>query len=281
MSLQKINENTFVTGGGYERFTIMKNIAWISNWLKVSIFAAFGVLFSANSLWAQSSGPSLLIGPIVGYNGVTYNTNAFGPPNSLPEFDNIINGIGGAQYAGISVIWPILKMNQNFFVVEALYDSKSASFTSDANYTSFKPGTLSHASLSASLTYLFLNLGYKHNFFRDSVLPTGFGIQLCVSLGKTITSKFTTVVLDTENFSTGSTGPVQNGSSVTNIDGINAFQFDLRFELTYDIPLAQRWILTPSVGYDSHFTKVDSTSRNWWASSAYGAIALRYAIGSF
>jgi len=259
----------------------MKNIAWISNLVRVLVFAGFGLLASSTSLLAQSSGPSFFVGPIVGHNGVAYNTNVFGPPNSLPGFENTQNGTGGTQFAGVSAMFPLSTRFNNFFVVEVIYDSKSAPFTQMTRGTSYQIWTISGESMSASLDYLLLNVGYKHNFFADSVMPSGLGVQLCASLGKTIRSKFTTVITDTENLSNGGSGPIQNGTSVTNIDGINAFRLAIRFDLTYDIPFFSRLILTPSVGFDKPITKVDNTSRNWWASSVYGAIALRYAIGSF
>jgi hypothetical protein len=256
----------------------MKNITWNSNWLKISIFVGFGVLFSASSLCAQSSGPSFFIGPIVGYNGVAYTTGAFGPPNSLPGFENIENGAGGTQFVGVSALIPFFNGYQNFFVVEVIYDSKSAAFTTVSG-TSFSPGILSFGSYSATLDYFLLNLGIKHNFFQDSATPSGLGIQICASLGKIIASRFTTVINDTENINA-RFGPVQNGTSVSNIDGINAFRLAIRFDLTYDIPLFTRMILTPSVGYDAPLTKVDNTDRDWTARSLYGAIALRYAFGA-
>ena len=67
---------------------------------------------------------------------------------------------------------------------------------------------------------------------------------------------------------------------IVNIPNALALRFALRPELTYDLPLTSRLILTPSIGYDAPLTSVD-IDQNWKASSAYGAIALRYAIGSF
>jgi hypothetical protein len=255
----------------------MKNIAWISNGVKVSIFAVFGMLFTASNVSAQSSGPCFFIGPIAGYNGVAYNTGAFGPPNSLPGFENIENGAGGTQFIGVSALIPFFKGYQNFFVVEALYDSKSAPF-STISATSYSPGTLTGVAFSASLDYLELNMGLKHNFFEDSLTPSGFGIQLCASLGKTLNSTFTTTRLDTITMTYVKPGPLPPETTVSNIDGINQIRIAIRTELTYDIPLFTRLILTPSVGYDSPLTKVDNTDRDWWARSAYGAIALRYAL---
>jgi hypothetical protein len=264
-----MNENIFVTGEGYERFTIMKNIVWISNGLKISVLAAFSVLVSASSIWAQSSGPRILIGPIGGYNNVAYNTDVFPILNSEPSYYEVENGTGHGFFFGLSCNLPLDTGLHNFFVLEALYDSKPGDFT---NLNGSRVGSDSSYFLSASLSYLLINVGYKFNFWSGA-MPKGLGVQLCLSVGIKTSSIFDKTITTTGASPTSYVYP----SSITSA---SVLRLALRPELSYDIPFATRWLLTPSIGYDAPLTKVDA-AENWRANSLYGAIALRYAIGSF
>jgi hypothetical protein len=271
----KIIENIFVTGGGSARFNYMEHYSRCWNWLIIPFFAAFLLMFIASSLWAQdSSKVKFLIGPVVGYNGVAYNTSEFTPPESNPDFDVVQNGNAGTQFFGISAQIPVISGMDKFLIIEGLYDSKSADFNSFG---------LVHGdsliNLSASLSYVLLNVGFKYNFFDTSLntMPNGLGIQACASFGYAFNHQFNTV-FDSVDSHLNTTGKSQN--IVSNIEGINQIRIAIRTELTYDIPIGSRLEVTPSVGYDAPLTKVDNTQRNWWASSEYGAIALRYAFGS-
>lgn len=241
------------------------------------IFWTFVIAIFSKPVIAQSES-GIFIGPIGAYNGVEYLTNAFGPPGSLPGFEMFENGSGGTWTEGISAIIPLFTHFQHFIVLEVAYDSKSARFASMVNGTSYKIGTISFLRMTPTLDYLLLNIGYKFNFSQDSLSPNGFGVTGCISVGKTLASKFTTAIYDTENIYSGSSGPIQNGTTVTNIDGVYRYRLAIRGELSYDVPIASRWLLTPFVGDEFPLTKVDRTNRNWIAKSVYAGMALRYRI---
>ncbi|SRR5581483_6797676 len=240
-------------------------------------FLQVGATIFSSKTNAQSA-HGIFIGPFTDYNSVVYRTNLFGPPNSLPGFEMFENGSGSSWTEGVSALFPLFGNFQNFFVLEAAYDSKSANLTGIDLGTSYKIGTISFLRMAPTLGYVLLNIGYKFNFSQDSLFPKGFGVTSCVSIGKTLVSKFTTVIHDTENIYSGASGPIQNGTSVTNIDGIYGYRLAIRFELSYDVPIVSPWLITPDVGYEYPFTKVDNTNRNWSVSSLYIAIAVRYQI---
>lgn len=227
-----------------------------------------------------SARPRFLIGAIAGYNGVAYNSSAFGAPGTVPGFENFENGSAGTQFIGMSALFPLLAGNQLFLVTELAFDDNSASFSSMSG-TSFKTGTFSYDAIFTDLDYALLNIGVKFNLFRvigsDSTLPTGLGLQTCASLGKTTASTFSSTIYKTWDTS-GRILANAPETTLTQIDGIQAFRFAIRLEVTWDLPVFSRWIITPYVGADVPLTRVDNTTRNWYDRTAYFALALRYCV---
>ena len=237
--------------------------------LKVLGFFVVVVALASPSLsYAQdSSSVKFLIGPIGGFNIISYNTNVFPTLSSEPSNFIAQDGSGIASFFGISSEIPLSSDMHDFLVLEASYDSKSSGFV-----TYNGPFSDTSTALSASLKYILVNIGFKYNIMAG-VAPTGIGVQLCASAGFLTSGYFNRMLTIAP-----STNVVTNQVP---IDGANSIRFAIRGELTYDILLTSLFVLTPSVGYDNPFTKVDNTDRNWMAFSLYGAIALRYAIGSF
>jgi hypothetical protein len=125
-----------------------------------------------------------------------------------------------------------------------------------------------------------MNIGFKYNMVFNE-MPSMFGLQASLSFGWAINHTFITrydsVVFNNSSLYLDTINP---HSAISNINGLNKIRIAFRPELTYDIPFLSRWILTPYAGADIPLTKVDNTSRNWTVTSAYVAIALRFAIGS-
>ena len=245
----------------------------------MAVFSAFCVLFTVSTLWAQdSSKVKFLIGPIAGYGSVAYNTNEFPALPSRPTFFIEENGWAPSHFFGISAQIPVISGMDKFLILEAVYDSKSANFSSGAGMAND-----SLINLSASLSYVLLNVGFKYNFFDTSAIttPKGFGIQAMVSFGWAITHTFTTYYDSVVWVNTNTYPPFYTTnphSTVSNIDGLNQIRIALRTDLTYDIPISSSWLLTPYAGFDIPLTKVDNTSRDWTASSVYVALALRFQV---
>jgi len=245
--------------------------------LRIALFSAFCLLFTSSITLAQTSQPMVLFGVEGGINFVAYQSAYFTPPTADPnEFSTLGSGSGLDQFVGISSEISLSSANQNFMLFEAIFDSKSGNFgtANSGNATS-----VFDAKLSASLTYLVFDLGFKHNFISGPI-PSGLGVQLCASFGMLLTSKFNESMT---TLTTTNSGVAQSGTkaSIVPINGIRSYRIALRPELCDDIPFASKWILTPSVGYDAPLTQVDNTNRNWTARSVYAALALRYVIGSF
>lgn len=220
-----------------------------------------------------------LIGPVGGINLVTYSTSAFPILESEPQCFQAQNGSDVAPFGGLTAAIPIGQGMQNFIIAEAIYDSKSSKFTSvNENRTDVQtkvdgnvgPGNVS-TSLTADVAYLLLNAGYKYNFV-EGPSPVGPGVQLVASVGMKIQNKLNETV--TVSAVTGS-ATVTNSSDNADAEGI---RIALRGQFTYDIPLTLTWIATPTVGYDLALSKVDKSSRDWKASSAFGGVAIRYLI---
>ena len=272
----KIIENIFVTGGGSARFNYMEHYSRCWNWLIIPFFAAFLLMFIASSLWAQdSSKVKFLIGPVVGYSGVGYSTSEFPAIASKPSFFIEQNGNGVSQFFGISAEIPVSSGMDKFLIIEGIYDMKSAAFGSIS-----QTGGDSTINMSASLSYVVMNIGFKYNMVFNE-MPSMFGLQASLSFGWAINHTFITrydsVVFNNSSLYLDTINP---HSAISNINGLNKIRIAFRPELTYDIPFLSRWILTPYAGADIPLTKVDNTSRNWTVTSAYVAIALRFAIGS-
>jgi hypothetical protein len=235
--------------------------------LKILCFSIIVLTFTSPSIHAQdSSGIKFLIGPIGGYNKVSYKTNAMPfTTESSPDLLGVYqNGSGWDPSFGISCEIPASCDMHSFWILEALYDSKSADFGTVADATVAD----TNYSLSARLAYILVNFGFKYNF-TTGIRPSGLGVQLCVSVGLKYSAIYEPSSVPLKHF--GTLGVINDALDL---------RFTLRPELTYDIPLSAQWVLTPSLGYDTPLTKVDQNT-NWSASSAYGAIALRYAINSF
>ncbi len=213
----------------------------------------------------RAQSPGILIGPIGGVNLVSYQTAEFGISNTEPTKWTAQNGSGTDPFWGLSLLFPISRpSNPYFLVVEGLYDSKSAAFTT------FSSG----AAESAELSYILLNIGVKHNFFSSS-MPSGLGLQVCLSLGYRYEANLHQVY-DSTAF------PNQYPEGVTTIESAtdaDELRIAIRAEATYDIPLYSNpgIVLTPAVGYDEPLTQVDPDN-NWTASSLYFSLSLRFLL---
>ncbi len=251
------------------------------NGLRITILSAIGVMLIASSLLAQdSSKVKFLIGPVVGYNGVVYSTSEFSPLASRPGFFIVENGQAGSQFWGISAEIPIISGMDKFLIIEGIYDSKTSDFSAlDAVSND------SSITLSASLSYILFNVGFKYNFLGTAAIttPKGFGIQAMMSFGWAINHAFITHY-DSVVYTITDTYPnyyyTNSHTMVSNINGLNQIRIAIRADLTYDIPISSSWLLTPYVGFDTPLTKVDNTNRDWITRSVYAAVALRFAFGS-
>lgn len=254
----------------------------------ISCVIACATMFSAQYVSAQDfdkgvlmpeTGGGFLIGPIGGVNLVTYGTAAFPILNSEPGCFMAENGSGVAPFAGISAELPLGTGMQNFIILEAIYDSKSSSFSSDnANRTDVPtkvngqtgPGNI-ETSVKADLSYMLINLGYKYNFIEGPA-PVGPGLSVVFTTGIKMASTLNKTV--TVSAVTGSSTVTESSE----VDGASALRLSLRPMFTYDIPLSPTWIATPTVGYDLPLSKVDDTARDWTASGAWAGVAVRYFI---
>lgn len=236
--------------------------------LGISVVSALLVTASAH---AQSH-VTFLIGPMADYNFVMYRTDAFPALNSEPTVFLVQNGTGRGYFAGVSAEDPLSANMHHSFIFEVGYDTKPGTLSTQGNDAFHDihdtAVTISSVSLSAILSYVDLNVGYKYNLRADSI-PNGLGIQLCLSIGVKYKSDFWKSVW--------SWNQQQPAISSSAIPSANAIRLALRPELTYDLPLNHAWVLTPFAGYEVPLTKVDPTE-NWWASAFYGGLALRYAI---
>jgi hypothetical protein len=225
--------------------------------------------FLISGVRAQS--PGILIGPVGGVNLVSYHTNQFGVLPSDPTIWTVQNGSGVDGFYGLSCLYPLSEWtNQNFIVLEGLYDSKSATFTTTNNF----PGTF-----SAQLDYYLLNVGFKHNF-SESPVPKGFGLQVCASIGFKNWANFK------KSFNASTIGdtaenPFGESTDISSASDAAALRIAIRAEATYDIPLYSNpgIVLTPAVGFDEPLTKVDSDI-NWTANSLYFSLSLRFLLFS-
>jgi hypothetical protein len=261
----------------------------MKNQLLFAVALACGVLF-AGSASAQigeetgvlfpEEGGGILVGPVGGINLVSYSTASFAILETEPDCFQAQNGSDVAPFAGLSVEIPLGQGMQNFIIAEAIYDSKSSKFTSvNENRTDVQtkldgevgPGNVT-TSLTADVAYLLLNAGYKYNFVEGPA-PVGPGVQLVASVGLKMTNKLN----ETVTVSAVKVGSATVTNSATNEDA-EAMRIGLRAQFTYDIPLSQTWIATPTAGYDLALSKVDDSIRDWKASSAFGGVALRYLI---
>ncbi|MFI5201497.1 MAG: hypothetical protein ACHQNE_03840 [Candidatus Kapaibacterium sp.] len=210
---------------------------------------------------------AFLVGPESGYNYITYRSDAFPVLGSEPKYYLVQNGIGHGYFWGLSGEDPLDTNMHHFFILEAGYDSKPGTFTTLSGGPPDTATSITGVKLWTTLSYIYVNLGYKYNFCSDSI-PNGLGIQLCLSIGVKWGADFLKSVSDNQGQS------VTNASAITTAD---ALRLALRPELTYDLPFTDSWVLTPFAGYELPLTKVDDTE-NWWVSALYGGLALRYAI---
>ncbi len=223
-----------------------------------------------------------LIGPVGGLNLVTYKTDPFPTIASEPSCFLAQNGSDIAPFFGISAALPLnADEMQQFIIIEVLFDSKSSKFSSVAPsgvVPTKLDGVIGQGSVETSVTgtlnYLMFNAGFKYNF-TPAPVPVGPGVQACISAALPMTAKLDKTVTVTSGI------PAVGSATVTNSTTVSpaSFRLGLRAQFTYDIPITEMWVATPFAGYDLPFTKVDNTSRNWSASSAYGGIAFRALLG--
>ena len=221
----------------------------------------------------------ILVGPVGGINLVSYSSAAFPILNSEPECFQAQNGSDVAPFGGLTVEIPLGQGMTSFIVGEAIYDSKSSKFTSvnenRANVKTKLDGVVGDGNVTTSLTadvaYFLLNVGYKHNFVEGPA-PVGPGVQLVASTGFKIQNALNeTVTVSAVNGSATVTNSEENATA-------EGMRIAVRAQFTYDIPLSQTWIATPTAGYDLALTKVDDSIRDWKASSAFGGVYIRYLI---
>jgi hypothetical protein len=254
------------------------------------------LVFAAGSVFAQTEmgggkggdviDPGIsggwLIGPVGGLNLVTYKSDAFPTINSEPTCFLAQNGSDIAPFFGISAEIPLnADEMQQFIIVEVLFDSKSSKFSSISG-SQVVPTKLDgvvgqgsvETAVSATLNYLMFNVGFKYNF-TPAPVPVGPGVQACISAALPMSPKLDQTVTVTSGIPAVGSATVTNSNDVTNA----AFRLGLRAQFTYDIPITEMWVATPFVGYDLPFTKVDNSTKNWAASSAFGGLAFRALLG--
>jgi hypothetical protein len=267
----------------------------------LSLFVVVALSGLTNVGWSQGGGSLVLhpeeqggwlIGPLGGINLVSYKTDVFAILNSEPSCFTAQNGSDVSFLVGLSAEIPLGESMQSFIIIEGVYDGLSSKFTTANNTRSdiptklngvVAPGSIT-TSETASLSYLLVNLAYKYNF-TTGPSPVGPGVQLGPSFGIPLTATLNKTVVVSASAGSGPPGsqvssnqatsvPVKSGSVTTGI------RVGLRAQFDYDIPLTPdgSWTLTPAVGYDLPFTKVDNSARNWSASAAYGLVVLRYMI---
>jgi hypothetical protein len=221
----------------------------------------------------------LLVGPVGGINLVSYTSSAFPILESEPECFQAQNGSDVAPFGGLTVAIPLGSGMQNFIIAEGIYDSKSSKFTSiNENRSDVKTkldGVVGDGNVTTSLTadvaYFLMNVGYKYNFVEGPA-PVGPGLQLVASMGLKVQNALNeTVTVSAVNGSATVTNSAANPTA-------KGMRIALRGQFTYDIPLSQTWIATPTAGYDLALSKVDDSQRDWKASSAFGGVAIRYLI---
>jgi hypothetical protein len=220
-----------------------------------------------------------LIGPVGGINLVSYTSSAFPILESEPECFQAQNGSDVAPFGGITAAIPLGQGMTNFIILEGIYDSKSSKFTSiNENRSDVKTklnGVVGDGNVTTSLTadvaYFLINAGYKYNF-TEGPAPVGPGLQLVASVGLKVQNALNeTVTVSAVNGKATVTNSADNPAA-------EGMRIALRGQFTYDIPLSQTWIATPTAGYDLAITKVDNSTRDWKASSAFGGVAIRYLI---
>ncbi len=256
------------------------------------LLSAFVVLAVANPASAQNIikpevQTGFLVGPIGGINLVAYNTDQFAVLNTEPTCFLAQNGSDVAAWGGISFEFPMGNPNelQNFIVGEVLYDSKSSKFSSLNGSAQNIPTKLNGVTdqnssvttaLSASLSYLEVNLAYKYNF-TPGPAPVGPGIQVGPVVGIKMGATYDKTVTVQAINSAGADETYPPVTASTAISTAAGLRIALRAAATYDLSFSNDWIATPTVGYDFPITKVDPDN-NWRASALFAGIAFRYFI---
>jgi hypothetical protein len=244
----------------------------------------------AQSVIVPTVATGFLVGPVGGINLVAYSTGTVSLLNSEPTCFTAQNGSGIAPWGGISLEYPLGNPNelQNFIIGEVLYDSKSSDFTVQnggavggipTKQNGFTATGAVQTALSATLNYVLINLMYKYNF-TPAPSPVGPGFQVGPSVGILLSSKLNQTATVTAVNPAGPQGETQS-ATLTNAGtdtSAQTIRIALRAQATYDLPLTEDWIMTPTVGYDFPITKVDNSYRNWRASALFGGIAFRYFI---
>ncbi|MFI5263782.1 MAG: hypothetical protein ACHQM6_04645 [Candidatus Kapaibacterium sp.] len=100
--------------------------------------------------------PYFWMGAGSGVNFVHYRTASFFTPDNQPTAIAMQNGYGVAPFFAISFEFPMGNWydNQNLFILEAFYDSKSASFYSESPKSNVPvkiAGSLQNGNISSSL----------------------------------------------------------------------------------------------------------------------------------
>jgi hypothetical protein len=238
----------------------------------LSLLIVSTTIVTANELFAQipneylyepTSSHGFFIGVLGGLNSVKYTTPAIATLNSEPTCSVAKNGSGIAPSFGIAGEIPLGYSMQNFIVLEALYDSKSAKFNIEKTSPYCSAITTDY---SATLTYFDVNAGFKYNFI-EGPLPRGPSIQLTLEVGMRLTSSFNKSITDS------------NGNNIqynTASDAVG-IHLGVRGQIMYDIPLSGSLGLRPVIGYDYPISAVDNDG-NWTAYSAYAALTLLFLI---
>ncbi|MEP7233961.1 MAG: hypothetical protein ABI778_01575 [Ignavibacteriota bacterium] len=221
----------------------------------------------------------LWIGPTASINYNLYRTVPFAYPNFDPPVIVVQNGKGIAPTFGIVVERLLGYSNTSAIVFEAAYDSKSASFNSgSAKNVAIKsfpgPGSYDVATeLSAELSYLRLNIGYKINF-HEAPSPSGPAAQLSLYIGLPLTSK----ILESVTLTSTDDRSDYISTTRTEIPNVEIIRLGIDGRFIWDIPLSPNVAFSPFVGMDYAFTKVDQSDKSWRAFSPYAGVAAHFAI---
>jgi len=229
-----------------------------------------------------------LIGPVGGLNLVAYSSNSFPILNSEPTCFTAKNGSGAAPWGGITAEIPLGPLMNNFIVAEVIYDSKSAKFTAENGSDATRPTKFNghiengsvNTSLTADLAYAVANIMFKYNF-TEGPAPVGPGIQVGPSVGFRMASKLNKTVTVSSTATNVTPGGLHDGlasqtvTTPTEVENPQSIRIALRAQGTYDLAFSQKWIATPTIGYDFPITKVDS-DRGWSAQSLFAGVAIRY-----
>ncbi|MBC8144375.1 MAG: outer membrane beta-barrel protein, partial [bacterium] len=242
-----------------------------------SVFAALCLTMIAGStgrLEAQIPPPS--IGVFGAYQLVTYNASFTGVPNvpcCAPSFDG---GSGGGALAGVVYKYPFSK--EIALQLRAGYSSMSGLMTTREN--------IGNRVENGQVVDVFSDHTFDPTLalvvFQPTLSYSPFSFPLSIDLG--LEGGFTfkgdydqrETLVGSGEFTTGSN--VRNASA-GEIEGLNRGQFAIVPGLSYDIPIGQKFVLSPEVSYRFALTDVMKDA-DWQAHALRLGMALRFNLGA-